>query len=81
MEATTAAEADIADGVDTFPCSPTRHRSSAVVYCGAEQLVSLTGILQYGRELNRSQGVGFTLWRVKMCVWMLVSLSFHVSSF
>ena len=39
-----------------------------LVHRGVQDLVRLNGILQYGAELNRSQGVGFTLWSRRMCV-------------
>ena len=48
-------------------------RSQGIRYASAYDLVQLNGILQYGCELNRSQGVGFTLLSRRMCVCIRLS--------
>lgn len=50
------------------------YRSPALVYSSAQDLISLTGILHYGRELNRSQGVGFTLWNRRISSKLVIGL-------
>lgn len=50
------------------------YRSPALVYSSAQDLISLTGILQYGNELNRSQGVGFTVWNRRISSRLVIGL-------
>ena len=63
---------EAADAAGEGACAGER-RSPGSRCSSAQDLVLLNGILQYGCELNRSQGVGFTVLSRRMCVCVRLS--------